>query len=854
MRVVLALAAVAALVLAAFLVLERRPQDAIVISAPDPAPAVEPAPAPALERAPDAPDGARSVASAPDESAPQTASAPRAHVFGRVVDEHGAALAEVEVRIAAVDGAWREGVEVPELQSHGHSSPGFRARSDAQGRYAFDVPLPSASWVTLWVEPAAWLGLGGRDFGPAGGRNQPRLVEGENDLGDLVLAITGAVEGDLYGSDGTRLANGRVRLHDAFPGGRGVSTETDAQGHFLLGHLPPGRWTLQAEAEGWLLANAQGVEVRARETTSRVDFRLERAPTLSGSVADERGHPLADVRIWGWPRGGGRGAGTRSRGDGSFTIHLPQPDPYTLEVKQQGFSDWGGFGSDQRWAPGSNDIRIVLHRLARTRFLVVDAASGAPIERYAIGAAEVNAQDPEGRNSSLDVRVEDHAGGACELDAEAGKCAVFVEAAGRVRVSTAVAPDASGTQRIALARGATLRGRVTHAGRALAGAALVLERALCKTDPSQPDVPEDERWFADGYGFDLCAFVGARRSTASASDGSFRFEGLAAGTWKLALSGGGAAPRVLPEIRLAAEEELDLSELELGAGASVRGRVVLAPGQSPVGRELVLDEGSPRQEIRDLDGSFAFAGLAPGKHVLTLRGTQRAQRDERREFDLAAGQTQEIVFDLAARSPCHVRLHLVWLPIAEQPGLRVLARHCEGGQPGQAFEFGTSDALGVVEGDLEGDSDCGFEVLTPAGLLLASHASLHLPPGGSIEPTIEIDAGKLVVELPESFTLPEAGQLTVMLRDADEQRRAPLVALFSTRASPFPTGKLEWKGRRVELGFVPAGRFRVVLNAQRWKRGENGQWMGERLPLDVAESPIEIGAGETATLRAGSAK
>ncbi len=816
------------------------------VTAPPPTPASAPASSPEptlpLEQPHDSPSESRAVSAAP-QPAPTTPSSPRSHVFGRIVDSNATPQPSVTVYLTSGD-RWSTLEDAPKLTIRGYPIEGFQTQSDAAGRFSFTAPVPTSDWVSLWFDPPPYLGIGGREFGPAGGRNQPRLLEGENDLGDLPLAITGAVEGDVHGADGTRISNAKLSLHGAFPGGRGVSADADERGHFLLGHIPAGRWTLQAEAEGWQLVHTEGVEVRERSTTPGLVFTLERAPTLRGVVVDEHGTALENIRVWGWPNRSGKGAGARSQKDGSFTINLPQPDPYILEVKQRGFSEWGGHGSDKLYTPGTNDIRIVLHRLASTSFLVVDATSGAPIERYAIAVAEVGPADPRGNDANVRLETQEHPGGRVELAAEPQKHAVFVDAQGYVRLHAPVQPDATGTQTLQLVHGTRIRGRVSFAGQPVARPDVRLQRAFIKTDPSQPDVAEDEQWFADGYGYDLTPFVGAERQLTGEPDGSFEIDALASGTWRLEISAAGAAPRIFRELKPDAAHALDLGEIALVAGATVQGRLILPAGQSPIGRELYVDDFKHKLSIQGADGAFRFEGLGAGKHTLTLQRGQDLQRDEQREFELAAGETRDILLDLTARAPCAVRLHLVWLPLQQQQGLRVLAQRIEDGQRTQVIPLGTSDTLGVVAGSVEGGSVYEFAVLSPTGVLLARTPSVSLASGGTHEGAIEISAGTLAIVLPDSLAIPEAGQLTVFLRDAQDEGAPPIRLHLSTEKSPFPGGQQVWNSRRVELGAIRAGRYTLRVNAQRWTRRDGTNWVGENLLGDAPESEIVITPGE----------
>jgi len=287
-----------------------------------------------------------------------------------------------------------------------------------------------------------------------------------------------------------------------------------------------------------------------------------------------------------------------------------------------------------------------------------------------------------------------------------------------------------------------------------------------------------------------------------------------------------------------------LGEITLADGGGVRGRVILEAGRSPVGIEVRVDEWNHKQQITQLDGTFSFEGLAAGKHTLVLKPTREGARDEEREFELAAGETKELTIDLSGRAPCKVRLQLMQR-LAPQSGLTVVAQRIENGARQESRTLGTSGPEGFVEGECEGGSEYSFEVSSPNGIFLARGAPVLLQPGGNHAATIAIEAGEVVILLPESLAIPESGQLSVLLRAAEGEAQTPIWFELSTEKSPMRAGSLVWKSRRVELGAVAAGRYRARVNAQAWKVLEGGQITGESLLGLLPEVEIVIKPGET---------
>jgi hypothetical protein len=92
-------------------------------------------------------------------------------------------------------------------------------------------------------------------------------------------------------------------------------TWTDGNGRFAFGYLPPGRYELRVDKNGFQPAlygtdsprrPPDAITLAAGEIRSDFVFRLQQVATILGTVTDEQGDPLARVSVsamhWGWQR------------------------------------------------------------------------------------------------------------------------------------------------------------------------------------------------------------------------------------------------------------------------------------------------------------------------------------------------------------------------------------------------------------------------------------------------------------------------------------------------------------------------------------------------------------------------
>jgi len=573
------------------------------------------------------------------------ASGGRSFVCGRVLDEHGRPLAGASITLSS-QGKWAPGQEPPTIVRQGVEYQAFEAQSDDEGAFALEVPRPAASWVTLRVKRDAHHGRATRWFGPSGGRDQPRLVPGTNDLGDLRLATTGAVRGEVLDESGAPIEGAAVDLRSDDPFGA-QPARSGRDGKYLLHGLPEGELAASAWAPGFLEQRVSGVVARRGLTLAGPTFRLERAPAVSGFVVDEAGAPIEGVRVEVLPQGSGRSASARTGAEGRFTLFLPRSTSYTLAVRDERFLPWGGSAAESTVQPGTRDVRIVLTPSPILEFHVRGARDHASVERF--GLLLLDAGWPA---SIDDLELADHAGGSVTLPiSQARRVAVIAE--GYAGTCERVRPDVGtpARQTLRLQPESVIHGRLLVAGRPAAYARASLSREVLGHEPDEimGEVPV----------YDVPPHPGTVQTSTGGADGSFLVAGLPEGTYRLrfAAQGHRAERRGL---RVEAGKWLDIGLVELERGATIHGRVVGCGGAGPVGTRVTLD--FPRGEwltVACWDGSFELTGLDPGRHTLRARGAGRSGLVSGEvSVEARAGRTAHVEIDLGSDPRRGVERHL----------------------------------------------------------------------------------------------------------------------------------------------------------------------------------------------------
>ena len=357
---------------------------------------------------------------------------------------------------------------------------------------------------------------------------------------------------------------------------------------------------------------------------------------------------------------------------------LAKAEPHVFEIKAKGFHPYGGFGSP-RVAEGTTDLRLVLRRAPSITLRVLDAETDERILRFGarIQVIALRARTtPEERHPS---RVEDHPDGECVLTRPEGKLIALVQAPGYSPAAIELPEEHSpgAVHVIRLERGSSLSGRVLHDGAPASKARLVLERAMREHPSSTPN----SNGFPRPEDYDLSPFVGRERELTTKEDGSFRFEDLAAGTYDLTCRRPDRTSLARRGIRVSRVEHVALGDLRLESGASLGGRLVVAPRQSFQGWRLTVD-GPGSHDERDLeaDGRFSFEGLFPGRHVVRVIPVGVSLVHTVHTVDLAAGENRDVEVDVSDFYPGIVSARVTRAGQGLE-GVGVMVRCSEEGMP-----------------------------------------------------------------------------------------------------------------------------------------------------------------------------
>lgn len=260
--------------------------------------------------------------------------APAGTLTGRVVDEGGRPLAEVEVVVDGLENARRDPEQLrrlgPELGAHP-----LRARSEADGGFRIEgVPVGSTR-VWAGAEGFAWSGVG------------PVEVRRERETGGVEielapLRLDDRIEGVVLGPDGAPVEQAQVRLwYVTSTHATSSVVEADAEGRFsyLVQHRVPHDLTVMDPYDRWSELHAPHVEPGERDLVLRfvepsymevVATAADGAPVLAYEVRVEPTHDEYDTLEVSW---------TKERPEGRARLRRPT-EAFTVRIEARGYERW----------------------------------------------------------------------------------------------------------------------------------------------------------------------------------------------------------------------------------------------------------------------------------------------------------------------------------------------------------------------------------------------------------------------------------------------------------------------------------------------------------------------------------
>jgi len=419
-------------------------------------------------------------------------------------------------------------------------------------------------------------------------------------------------------------------------------TRTDEQGRFRLEGLPR---TDQLYLDARLADESRGrvslPDPAGRAILPDVEIAIERPSRITGKLLDAAGQPVAraGLRVDFGESGPGRrrlssfyvtADDLKIGAKGDFTVERVPSGTGTIEILPEGFKRHEI--EDARLAPGetfdAGTITLDRGHTVRGRVTGEDGKGLAKAEVGSFSFGPGGFGETEARTDS-----EGHylLGGLGEAPVS---LTVSLEGYGREKAEQ-VPPDSEGINFV-LRRAGSLTGRVVAGDKPVPVTSFSV-RASPKTTSGAP--------------FD--AFFGEDRPF-NDSRGRFTLRGLAAGDYSLEVRAPSFVPAMRDGVKVVAGESVDIGDVTLEAGVSVRGRVVDRDGAPVAGARVSLKPagmfsirfGAEEQAtLSHLDGRFVLRGLAAGSQSLVAEHPDfaRAEATTRTEPGV---EGQEVVLTL----------------------------------------------------------------------------------------------------------------------------------------------------------------------------------------------------------------
>ncbi len=167
------------------------------------------------------------------------------------------------------------------------------ARESEGRRIVPAVVGADGDWTIYNVPEGSWtVEVSGYDFAWTYEANQSGRIEltaGEEKLVALTLLRGGSVSGRVVYADTAKPASGNSVITVGL-GAKRRST-TDAEGHYIVRHVAPGRNRISAQAEGYVCGRSEEVEVKDEATVVAPDIQLRRGGWISGRVVRPKDAP-----------------------------------------------------------------------------------------------------------------------------------------------------------------------------------------------------------------------------------------------------------------------------------------------------------------------------------------------------------------------------------------------------------------------------------------------------------------------------------------------------------------------------------------------------------------------------------
>jgi 5-hydroxyisourate hydrolase-like protein (transthyretin family) len=681
--------------------------------------------------------------------------------FGRVVDSAGEPVAGAKLLLRGSSGpaalAFLDGPGAFEpLGSESSSGAGgeFRMKNVAPGTYDLEV---RASGFSAKQVSAVEIGAT-----PA-------------DLGEIALEPGAVLLGRVVSREGKPVAGATVSARLQGFGDHGgevaaATATTSADGAFRLEDLRAGEeLDLTVTRRGYAEKLVPGVRAPAEQV---LEIVIEEAARISGRVLGADRQPLEGAAVAVEPQASaasGSAAGGRTDDAGEFALDSVPPGPLRLRVAAEGWKPKVLEGLEAGPGESIEKLEIVLERGAALAGRVLDArgrpASEAFLEVEGPGAGPMTA-------ARIDISAQADGDGRYRLEGiEPGLRRIEVHWRDRRLTRELEVAPGENVLDLRFEGGTEVSGRVSDgAGNPIAGAQAAL------VSPAGPP-----------------------RMAASALtgvDGTFQMTDVPDGSYQLQAEARGYATSAADQAVEVAGAPVTGLEVQLSAGAAVRGRLIGLEPKEAAGAQV-----SALQETKRLfsagivrpDGSYEIQGLMPGDWKISAVAG-------------GSGRTAEATVEIdGATAEEHLDLEL-------KAGLRLTGTVLRAGQPAAGMHVSVrplkAGSLGVATTNHEGRFELAGLDPGPYKISVAvangSSQSRPITLADDDDIRIEIDTSRLAGHVIDATTAqPVAGaaiSLEPLDRAADDD--VPDVPIVGSGEATDSTGFF-----RIEA--VAGGRYRL---------------------------------------------
>ena len=491
------------------------------------------------------------------------------------------------------------------------------------------------------------------------------------------LTLGGSISGSVTYPDGSPVADIRVEawqeMQNWDTGGGHGEVWTTSDGTYIMKGLTSGTYRIEVRIDDPSMNYAvefQTVSVTAGQETTGVNFVLTSGGSISGTVTDSDGNPVANAELNAWkPEGEGGGGWAMTDSNGAYTMTGLSSGTYNVEVR-------------------AGDYSSTMKTVAVT---AGQDTSGVDFV-LTVGGSISGTVTYEDTTPAVNVRVE------CWNEIGSGRGDALTDPDGvytirglstgtyrvKVRIDDPTANYASESRKISVTAGQTTTGVnfVLSAGGSISGTVTFEGSPVANV--------RVEAWNDQGSGWG---------DSMTASDGTYTINGLSTGTYHITVKADESGMNYASEeksVSVTAGQPTNGVNFALTIGGSISGTVTYdGSSVANVRVECWKREGMGRGDAMTAsDGTYTITGLSSGVYELEVRSDEENYASDHKTVTVVAGEnTPNVNFVLSTGASISGAVTYAGNPVAN---MRVEAWNDQGSGWGDSMT--ASDGTYTING------------------------------------------------------------------------------------------------------------------------------------------------------------